>query len=404
MSKQRVIVEAVLAGKSQREVARLYGISQPRVSQLVAAWRAGGWDALEPKSRRPRSSPNATPPDVVARILALRGELVADGCDAGPHSIAAILDDETDTPPGVTTIWRILTRAGVITPEPRKRPKRSWIRFEADLPNECWQADFTHVRLATGRDAEVLLWVDDHSRFLISATAHAPVTGRIVVDAFRAACAIHGTPQSTLTDNGFVFTTRHRGGPNAFEIELHELGIAQKNGTPNHPQTQGKVERLNQTLKLWLRARPAARNLTDLQTLLDEFTDHYNHRRKHRSLNRRTPAHAYAARAKATPDHNTGGHFRIRDDTTDAGGKVTLRRGGRLHHISLGVAHARTHVRMLIHDLDITVINRDTGEILRELVLDPDKDNQPLGRRPGPPPGGKKGGMKKGYKFPPKDK
>ena len=72
MSKQRVIVEAVLAGKSQREVARLYGVSQPRVSQLVAAWRAGGWDALEPKSRRPRSSPNATPPEVVARVLALR--------------------------------------------------------------------------------------------------------------------------------------------------------------------------------------------------------------------------------------------------------------------------------------------------------------------------------------------
>jgi transposase InsO family protein len=399
MSKQRVIVEAVLAGKSQREVARLYGVSQPRVSQLVAAWRAGGWPALEPGSRRPKSNPNATAAVVVDRVLAVRRELLAYGTDAGPHSIAAVLDDEMVTPPGVTTIWRILTRAGAITPEPRKRPKRSWIRFEADLPNECWQADFTHVRLATGRDAEVLLWVDDHSRYLISATAHTPVTGRIVVDTFRAACTVHGTPQSTLTDNGFVFTTRHRGGPNAFEIELHDLGIAQKNGTPNHPQTQGKVERLNQTLKQWLGARPAPATLTALQALLDEFTDYYNHRRKHRSLNRRTPAETYAARAKATPDHNSGGHFRTRDDTTDAGGKVTLRRGGRLHHICLGAEHARTHVRMLVHDLDVTVINRDTGEIIRELSINPDKDNQPLGRRPGPPPGGKKGGMPKGYKF-----
>jgi transposase InsO family protein len=404
MSKQRVIVEAVLAGKPQREVARLYGVSQPRVSQLVAAWRAGGWDALEPKSRRPQSNPNATGPDVVARVLALRAELIADGCDAGPHSLAGILADRMPAPPGVTTIWRILTRAGVITPEPRKRPKRSYLRFEADLPNECWQADFTHVRLATGRDAEVLLWVDDHSRYLISATAHAPVTGRLVVDTFRAACAIHGTPQSTLTDNGFVFTTRHRGGPNAFEIELHELGIAQKNGTPNHPQTQGKVERLNQTLKQWLGARTPAADLDALQALLDEFINYYNDRRKHRSLNRRTPAEAYSARAKATPEHNTGGHFRIRDDTTDAGGKVTLRRGGRLHHICLGVEHSRTLIRMLIHDLDVTVINRDTGEIIRELTINPDKDNQPLGRRPGPPPGGKKGGMKKGYKFPPRYK
>jgi len=404
MSKQRVIVEAVLAGKSQGEVARLYGVSQPRVSQLVAAWRAGGWDALEPRSRRPRSNPNATPAEVADRVLALRAELSADGLDAGPHSIAGILEDEMDTPPGVTTIWRILTRAGAITPEPRKRPRRSWLRFEADLPNECWQADFTHVPLADGTDAEVLLWIDDHSRFLISATAHHRVTGSIVVATFQTACARHGTPQSTLTDNGFVFTTRHRGGPNAFEVELRELGIAQKNGTPNHPQTQGKVERLNQTLKKWLDARPPTTDLTALQGLLDEFTDHYNHRRKHRSLHRRTPAVVYAARAKATPEHNAGGHFRVRDDTTDTGGKVTLRRGGRLHHICLGIEHARTHVRMLIHDLHVTVINRDTGEIIRELTINPDTDNQPLGRKPGPRPGHRKGGMPKGYRFPPKNK
>jgi transposase InsO family protein len=400
MSKQRVIVEAVLAGKSQREVARLYGVSQPRVSQLMAAWRTGGWAALEPRSRRPRSNPNATPPAVIEAILELRTRLLADGCDAGPHSIAAALTDRMDTPPGVTTIWRILTRAGLIVPEPRKRPKRSWVRFVADLPNECWQADFTHVTLADGTDAEVLLFLDDHSRYLISATAHQPVTGRTVVDAFRTACATHSTPQSTLTDNGFVFTTRHRGGPNGFEIELHERGVAQKNGTPNHPQTQGKVERLNQTLKKWLRARPPAPDLPALQTLLDEFTDYYNHRRPHRSLDRRTPAEVYTARTKASPDHNSHGHFRIRDDTVHACGSVTLRRGGRLHHIKLGTALAGTHVRMLIHDLHVIVIDRDTGEILRELDIDPTKDSQPRGVKPGPRPGHKKGGMPKGYKFP----
>ena len=403
MSKQRVIVEAVLSGKSQREVARLYGISQPRVSQLVSAFRAGGWDALEPKSRRPRSNPNATPPHVVDRILTLRNELITDGCDAGPHSIAGILEDETQSPPGVTTIWRILTRAGVITPEPRKRPKRSWIRFESDLPNECWQADFTHVTLANGTDVEVLLWVDDHSRYLLSATAHPRVTGPIVVATFRAACTIHGTPQSTLTDNGFVFTTsRTRNGPNGFEVELLTLGVTQKNGRPHHRQTQGKVERLNSTVKKWLNARPPAATVAALQALLDEFTDLYNHRRKHRSLKRRRPAEVYAARAKASPAHNAGGHFRVRDDTVHATGSVTLRRGGRMHHIKLGMEHAGTHVRMLIHDLHVIVINRDTGEILRELTIDPTKDSQPRGVKPGPRPGHRKGGMPKGYKFPKK--
>ena len=187
VSKQRVIVEAVLSGKSQREVAALYGVSQPRVSQLVAAWRAGGWEALEPRSSRPRSNPNATAQASIERVLARRAELIADGADAGPHTIAALLARETPAPQSVTAIWRILTRAGAITPEPRKRPKRSWVRFAADLPNECWQADFTHWTLADGRDTEILIWLDDHSRFIIAATAHAPVTGAIVVATFRAA-------------------------------------------------------------------------------------------------------------------------------------------------------------------------------------------------------------------------
>ena len=151
-----------------------------------------------------------------------------------------------------------------------------------------------------------------------------------------------------------------------------------------------------------MRARPAPASLTALQALLDEFTDHYNHRRKHRSLNRRKPADIYTARAKATPDHNTHGRFRLRDDTVHATGSVTLRRGGRLHHIKLGMELAGTHVRMLIHDLHVIVIDRDTGEILRELDIDPTKDSQPRGVKPGPRPGHRKGGMPKGYKFPPK--
>jgi hypothetical protein len=217
----------------------------------------------------------------------------------------------------------------------------------------------------------------------------------------RAACTIHGTPQSTLTDNGLVFTTRHRGGPNSFEAELSDLGIKQKNGSPNHPQTQGKVERLNQTLKRWLAARPRARDLPELQTQLDAFADYYNHRRPHRSLAGATPAQAYTARAKATPAHNQPGHFRIREDKVHTTGNVTLRRGGRLHHIGLGTHLAGTRVRLLIHDLHILVVDHDTGEILRELTLDPDRDYQPRGLPPGPKKGTpRQGGMNKGYRYP----
>lgn len=398
MLRNRVVVEAVLAGLSQSEAARRYGLSQARVSQLMARWRTGGIEAVQPASRRPRSSPTATPAVIVKRVIALREQLTTAGLDAGAATIAVMLAREGLPAPSTRTIHRILARAGVVTAQPRKRPKSSYTRFEADLPNECWQADFTHCRTATG-DAEVLIWLDDHSRFITGITAHHRVHGHTVVDTFRAAIACHGEPASTLTDNGVVFTARFVKGVCAFEIELAERGIQQKNGHPGHPQTQGKVERLNQTLKKWLAAREIPADIHALQHLLDEFTHHYNHHRPHRSLAGRTPAAAYTTRVKATPAHNPQPHARIRDDKVDHKGRITLRRANTMHHIGIGTEHKGTHIRALIYGLHITIINKTTGEILRELTLDPSKDYQPLGRPPGPPKGSpRQGGIKKGTK------
>ena len=297
--------------------------------------------------------------------------------------------------PAAATIWRILTRAGLVTAQPRKRPRSSYLRFEADLPNECWQSDFTHWPLADGTDTEILTWLDHYFRSLLSLTAHTAVTGGDVLATFRAAIDAYGIPATTLTDNGLVFTTGFVHGPNIFERELVTLGIIQKNGRPNHPQTQGKVERFQQTLKKWLRAQPPAPALPDLQTQLDTFTAVYNHQRPHRALGNTTPAGAYTARAKATPTGSSG-HWRIRHDKV-SNGRVTLRHASRLHHIGLGTEHNGTTVRILVHDLYITVINTDTGEIIRDLHLDPSRDYQPLGRPPGPPKGSpQRGGRRKG--------
>lgn len=395
MSKNRVIVEAVLAGQSHGAVSRRYGVSKVWVGKLVARYRAGGWDAVAKQSTRPKTNPQATAPEVVDAVVNLRLELVKEGLDAGPHSIAAHMNQRGQDAPSMATIWRILTRAGLIEPEPRKRPKRSYIRFEADLPNECWQADFTHVRLANGTDSEVLTFIDDHSRFVISLTAYRRVSGADVLHAFRDACNTHGIPASTLTDNGFVFTTRTKHAPNAFERELTLLGIEQKNGRPNHPQTQGKVERFQQTLKKWLTARPPAPDLPALQQLLDEFAHTYNTKRPHRSLERRTPEQAYTARAKATPSTSSS-HWRIRNDIVDKFGRISMRHAGRLHHIGIGYDRSGTFVRILMHDLHITVIDADTGEIIRDLTLNTERDYQPLGRPPGPPKGSpQRGGRKK---------
>lgn len=391
VSKARLIITAViLEGRSQAEVARDYQVSKGWVSKLVARYRTEGEAAFEPRSRRPHRSPNALDPAIVELIVKLRKALVAQGLDAGTDTIAWHLEQHHQLRVSTATIHRYLRSAGLITPAPNKRPKSSYVRFAAEQPNECWQADFTHYRLAGGEDIEILSWLDDHSRYALSVTGHRRVTGPIVRNTFRAAIDQHGPPASTLTDNGMVFTTRFAGGQgrNGFETELVDRHIVQKNSRPNHPTTCGKVERFQQTLKRWLRGQPQPSTIADLQVLLKQFIDVYNHHRPHRSLPQHaTPAAAYAARPKAAPGlTTTDPHHRVRHDRVDKAGIVSLRHNGRLHHIGVGRTHSRQPVVMLIADLDIRVIHATTGEILRALTLDPTRDYQPTGRPPGPAP------------------
>jgi transposase InsO family protein len=388
MSKRRLVITAVvIEGRSQAEVARTYGVSRGWVSKLVARYRAEGEVAFEPGSRRPRNSPRAIGEQKVAAILELRDELVAAGHDAGPDTIAWHLARS-----GVTvspaTIARKLIAAGRVTPQPRKRPRSSYVRFQADLPNETWQSDFTHYPLADQTGTEILTWLDDHSRYALSITAHHRVTGPIVLATFRETVATYGVPASTLTDNGMVFTTRlagGKGGRNALEHELRRLHITQKNGKPNHPQTQGKVERFQQTMKNWLHAQPdQPATVTALQALLDGFADYYNRQRPHRSLpHQTTPATLYQALPKALPagSRDTDTHHRVRHDRVDDTGVITLRNAGKLHHIGIGRTHARTHVIVLIADLEIRIVNAITGELLRELTLNSAIDYQPQKQR-----------------------
>ncbi len=180
------------------------------------SWPAGGpreTPRSEPRSRKPHTRPDATPTYIVDTIIELRHELTGQGLDAGADTIDWHLQHHHRITVSRATIYRILRRHGLIQPAPRKKPKSSYIRFQAELPNETWQADFTHHRLADGTDTEILTWLDDHSRYALSVTAHQPVTGPDVVTTFKTTTKRHGTPFSTLTDNGMVFTTRFaRGG------------------------------------------------------------------------------------------------------------------------------------------------------------------------------------------------
>jgi len=381
MSMARVVITAVvLEGRPKSAVARDYGVSRRWVQKLAARYLAEGEAAFEPKSRRPHTSPRRTSQATEDAVVALRKDLAEAGHDAGAETIAWHLRQGAGSAPSVATIWRILSRRGFVTPQPHKRPRSSWHRFTADLPNELWQADITHWPLAGGGDAEILNIVDDHSRLLAASTAHRIFKATDIVADLHVAMAAHGRPERMLTDNGAVFTGLYRGrGWVALERELTALGIGLTHCRPYHPQTCGKVERFHQTLKKWLARQDPAATLTGLQAQLDAFAAYYNTQRPHRGIGRQTPQAAWTARPRAAPARQgirISEHFRVRRDRVDTDGKLTLRHNSRLHHIGIGRRWAGTKVLILARDLELRIITQDDGQLIRELTLDPARDYQ----------------------------
>src|SRR3954453_7630562 len=166
MSKAKLVITAVvIEGRSQSEVARAYGVSKGWVSKLIARWRAEGEAAFQARSRRPSSSPRATDPATVDLVLQLRKKLTEAGLDAGADTLGWHLTQHHQVRLSRATINRILTRHGAVVAEPAKRPKSSYVRFQAEQPNETWQSDFTHYRLTRpdrtlGPDTQIITWLD----------------------------------------------------------------------------------------------------------------------------------------------------------------------------------------------------------------------------------------------------
>ena len=330
----------------------------------------GGW---VPRSRRPQSSPGATPAAVAAEIVRLRGELAPDnGADAIIAALGQIAERDGWERQGLrvphrSTVNKVLKRAGLVTAQPQKRPKSSWRRFSCARPRDCYQIDATVVKLAAGEAVVVFDVVDDCTRLLAACRAADAENAKATVAAITAAARACGAPGLVLCDNGSAFSGGLTRGQGAFTRAVTGLGARLIRSSPYHPQTCGKVERHHQTLKRWLACQgPPAATLTDLQVLLDAYREYYNTRRHHTAV-KTTPQRAW----DTAETYGGPGHLPRQDDATvhrltvAPNGSVGL--GGLSIHI--GQPHAGTKVTAIRDNGHVTVYNA-AGEPLGHLHLD----------------------------------
>jgi transposase InsO family protein len=283
-----VLLEPERTGDSVAEVCRRRGISRETFYVYRRRYLAEGLPGLEPRSRRPRSSPARLEPELEAAICRLRTEHPR----WGARRIRAELARAGTTPPAVSTVHQALTRNRLVAPQPPRR-RRARKRFERESPNELWQIDATQLALAAGEPAWVVDVVDDHARYLLAALACASPNGEAAWACFRQASVEAGLPRQLLSDNHLSFTGRLFGLTVDFERKLAEVGVELINAAPAHPQTLGKLERLHRTLKEWLADEGPAADLEQLQRLLDRFRSHYNQERPHQGIGDATPAERY---------------------------------------------------------------------------------------------------------------
>lgn len=369
---------------------RAQGVSRKTFYKWVDRYRDGGNAGLEDRPPRPLSSPGQTSAEVEDLIVAQRKQLDDAGLDHGPLTILWHLGRRRDRGeisfdgglPSPATVWRILVRRGQVVPEPRKRPKGSIRRFEAPAPNECWQIDAMDWELATGEVIKVFNIIDDHSRLLVRSRAVTAATTEQAWVTFSEAAKQWGLPAGVLSDNGLCFSGKLRGFEVLFERRLRDAGIRPITGRPYHPQTTGKVERFQQTLKRRLRKQPAAHSIDELQTQLDTFAHIYNYERPHQGIGRTIPADRWHATASARPAAEPLPHPNYPSHTHHcviAGGCAPVDR----YDIHIGVEHNGAKATVTIDNNRANVFINNN--LIRHLELDPNHRYQPSGRPRGGP-------------------
>lgn len=381
-TKLRMVLLGSQPGASITELCGELGISRQTFYKWRHRYQTEGIGGLRERSRRPKHCPHQTPETLEDQIIRLRKELAEDGLDAGARTIRFHLGDGAGIP-SEATIHRLLVRRGLVIPQPEKRPRAAWRRFEWARPNDLWQIDATSWRLAGGEEVEIIDCLDDHSRLVPAIGAVAQVTMEAAWETLAEGMIVYGVPARLLSDGGLAFSGRRQGLRVDFEDWVEAHRIHQIVSSPYHPQTLGKVERFHQTLKRWLGARPRAGCLEELRAQLEVFRDYYNHERPHQGIGRRTPAERFCAQERAKPGSALG----ERPPETKLGYRKVSSVGivgWGPYNLGVGMAWKGQTVCVIQTGETIEVFSGQ--ELLRRLVPDPSRCYQPSGGPIGRPP------------------
>lgn len=372
-----------------------HGLSRSRFYEIRALARAEGTLAAVAPAGSRRSRPDlATPLAVELAAVRIRKELAQGGWDCGPLSVRHQMAAEGIVGvPSRATLARIFTRYGLVVPQPQKRPRSSWRRFTFKFVHECWQLDATETVLADRTKAVVFQLLDDHSRYLVGSWVDTGETSAAAVAVFQAAVAAHQVPQLLLTDNGQALNPHRRGVTSQLATDAAALGTRTITSSVRHPQTLGKNERVHQTLKRWLDARPPAADVADLTALVAQFDDRYNNHRPHQALDMATPAHVLSTGPRAVPplppdpapqqalqQRPPRPRRPLTRSTVKANGSVSARG----NFIGLGVEHAGMPVLVLVEN-DVISLFDNTGTHLRTIQIQAGKKYYGTGRQKGGP-------------------
>lgn len=338
--------------------------------------------AMQPRPRqRPARHRQAIAVAVEELAVKIRKELADEGLDHGPVTVRYQLQQlGIIKAPAASTLARVFSRRGMVIPQPQKRPRSANRRFAFGQVHECWQLDAFEWPLADGERCVVFQLLDDCSRFLIASLVAPGETVAAALAVVEQGIAAFQVPCLVLTDNGTAFNQDRRARTTQLSARLRALGCRPISGRPAHPQTQGKDERVHQTLQRWLRAHPAAADTTELQALIARFDHTYNDQRPHQSLGMRTPADALRAGPIAIPpippeQPSPAPAPRAVTRRVGSNGKVSISR--RL--IQLGREHANSSVTVVTSGATVNIFN-SRGEHLRSETLIPGKTYYSNGR------------------------